>query len=115
MLSAEEVAILEAKTDSVSIYKYSYLLQIKKDMFIDGSGEQGGVLRFINNSLSERLTNCEFFCSKGEIKVRTTKVIESGCELFLIYNQQNKFPYKSSEPKAALQQRLEILKCLNNQ
>jgi len=114
-LSAEEVAILEAKADPVSKYKYSYLLQIKKDMFIDGSGEQGGVLRFINNSLAKGLTNCKFICCKGEIKVRTTKVIESGCELFLIYNQQNKFPYKSSEPKAALKQRIEILNCLNTQ
>jgi hypothetical protein len=115
LVSAEEVAILEAQTDSVSKYKYSYLLQIKKDMYIDGSGEQGGVLRFINNSLSQELTNCAFSCYKGEIKVRTTKEIQSGCELFLIYNHDNKFPFKPSVPKAALEQQIEILKCLSKQ
>jgi hypothetical protein len=83
LLSAEEFAILEAQTNSVSQCKYSYMIQIEKDVYIDSSGEQGGVLRIINNSLSQKLTNCEFYCHKGEIKVRTTKVIQSECEQFL--------------------------------
>jgi hypothetical protein len=115
VLNADEFAILEAQTDPVSKFKYSYLIQIKNDMFIDGSDEQGGVLRFLNNSLSQKLTNCEFYCYKGEIKVRTTKDIQSGCELFLIYNHKNKFPFKPSVPKDALKQQIEILECLNSQ
>ena len=64
-INAEEVEVLKAQEDPKSKFKYSYLVQVSKNQFIDGSDETGGVLRFINNAPSQQLVNCEFYVYQG--------------------------------------------------
>jgi hypothetical protein len=108
-ITPEEVSILEQNDDPKSKFRYSYLMQVNKKVIIDGCDETGGVLRFINNAPTGKLVNSRFYTFKNQVKVKTTKLIPKDCELFLIYNQSKKYPFKKKMSASVLQQRIEIL------
>ncbi|KAI8893144.1 hypothetical protein BC833DRAFT_609440 [Globomyces pollinis-pini] len=115
-LDLEEFKRLKSQTDDISLFRSKFLIQIRKDSYIDASDEKGGVLRFINNSLSKNLTNCKLYVYKDQVRVRTIKDIGAGCELFIIYNHSQKFPFQPkllTEP--AVKQQQEILENLRIQ
>jgi hypothetical protein len=87
-------------------------MQVNKNTFLDGSDEKGGALRFINNATSQQLVNCKFYLYRGKIKVKTVEAIEAGCELFIIYNHTNKFPYQQTLSSAIVEQKRLILDSL---
>jgi hypothetical protein len=69
-------------------------------------------VRFINNATSQQLVNCKFYLYRGKIKVKTVEAIEAGCELFIIYNHTNKFPYQQTLSSGIVEQKRMILDSL---
>ncbi|KAI9331934.1 hypothetical protein BDR26DRAFT_899092 [Obelidium mucronatum] len=60
LLSRKEKNDIEASEAPLQQARVAYLMELSKDTFIDGFGEDSGVLRFINNAPNASLVNCRF-------------------------------------------------------
>ncbi|KAI9338008.1 hypothetical protein BDR26DRAFT_935445 [Obelidium mucronatum] len=78
---------IEASEDPLQQARVAYLMELSKDTFIDGFGEDSGVLRFINNAPNASLVNCRFAVDrvKKTVSVETIPKVAAGCEFFLVY------------------------------
>ncbi|KAI9339582.1 hypothetical protein BDR26DRAFT_974355 [Obelidium mucronatum] len=87
LLSRKEKDDIEASEDPLQQARVAYLMELSKDTFIDGFGEDSGVLRFINNAPNASLVNCRFVVDrvKKTVSVETIRKVAAGCEFFLVY------------------------------
>jgi len=87
VISRAEKEEIEASTDPLQQTRMNYLIQLSKDTFIDGFGEEAGILRFINNAPNHSLVNCRFVAdyTSRTVSVETTKNVPAGCEFLLVY------------------------------
>ncbi|KAI9340839.1 hypothetical protein BDR26DRAFT_860961 [Obelidium mucronatum] len=87
LISRKEKEEIEASDDPLQQARIAYLMELSKDTFIDGFGEDSGVLRFINNAPCASLVNCRFVMDRvaKTVSVETTKKVSAGCEFLLVY------------------------------
>jgi hypothetical protein len=97
------------------------LMELSKGTFIDGFGEDAGILRFINNAPSSSLVNCKFKVDRSShtVSVETTKRVLAGCEFLLVYSHSAKgcgvyWNKIHSESQARLLQRQQIVSAMKH-
>ncbi|ORY40552.1 hypothetical protein BCR33DRAFT_787641 [Rhizoclosmatium globosum] len=87
LISRAEKDAIEASTDPLQQARMAYLMELSKDTFIDGFGEESGILRYINNAPNSSLVNCRFVVNRKSqtVSVETTQKVPVGCEFLLVY------------------------------
>jgi hypothetical protein len=112
---------IEASTNAIEQARAAYLMELSKDTFIDGFGEDAGIVRFINNAPSNSLVNCKFKVDRKAqtVSVETTKQVLAGCEFLLVYSYTANgcgvcWNKTNSESKARLLQRQQIVAAMKH-